>query len=1374
MKQGEKYQFAIIEVDTEQNTTIITDHNNIPYTIKGEYGCVGDTVEFVIANTKQDGGSVKYYFSQEVSNDGEYKLSKLYTLKIETVIPEGALKILDCTERSRSFKIRVPSNFDYKEGDFILCRPNWILGDRIDFYVITLDYNYVFEVGHEYVMTVVDIEEESKYFFIHSNISKDGKEYKTKIICNSWVYYLRKNIERIHAKYIGDGKWELNYSKIECPIYEVGLNYSLTLKEKLADGFFLGRTDHGLDVRVLQPFTIVEQEYLNKNFKYQYNGVDERGYLIFRQKLSFTDIIDSKALKVIAFDNIRTEYENNSEIYHKLFNDYDSKNNLWVLSYGNALFRVIDDKVKNKQWDTAYLISEVLEKIEYWIIESGYLSSFSLPQRETIKANAVSYLRRIDVLSKSISIIIEDNFEEINISLRSQLDSKSYNLDIAKTALEVTSKVFEICSELPLQTIELLSSIFEYSSIINADISVSLNKLINNVIKYQDNLQKKAYSQVFINPVNQARYFNNKEELKTCIILLIWIVKVSAKSTKQIYQLMLFRHLTFFHPDISAKEKFISGATKIITSQKIICESLFSNFSLVESDVSEIVKGICAHIDLKAEVDSVDSKLFPSTLKIDESNSFGYVFRSANTTYFLPFKEANIKLKKGEDIKVEVVAYDPLLKFGLITQSRQKSTVKYSSQNIEVGNVIKGIIKNVVDFGIFITVDGKDGLLHSSNVSHNSTDLKKIFTVGDEITVKVLSLSDSKIEFDRISILNELASSSKLRIGDQVEGTVFRIDEEYGIFLELENGANGYINKKNVFFNKSPELLSNCFAVGEVVTSKIIRYDRKKGYELSIKQNFDKNPIGSLVIAGKEYEAKVILVNDLKQQIGQRLGVKDLFAWSPSDYYCPKCQKENYFSDKEVQSFLEISNDNKKWQCLWCDYKSSEQLIVKFLAFPVIGYFPIGNLMIEDNESLIGQEFSVRVKEIEKNRFIEVDIIDIESEIEARPRNLSLAKRASAEMGFVYEQYALTSSIHKEELLNLCKYFFGFSGMARSYFHSFFNEYSIFINQIFNFSAGDKNILSSQASDLVEYFSSETKAIEAFPILSHIINSLKIISLLKMDGSEALMKYINLKEENKDSIELVETINLAISFICMSHKHLKEDIWELLLFSLKNYLFLINENELNKEVIELRKRIRMIINSNIEDELTECKGSFLIPIPSKNDLSQLKSLEGKLHLASSNIDKDVLKSEISKLKSPAPTKEKKDIVTLSWIKTIAAFANTNGGELLIGVGENDKGDLVLNGIEKDLEYFKNEDNLLLSFDSQFEKYIGDEFQHLVKLRIVRMEKDVKILYVLISKSDSPVFVKYKGQERFFIRRNVSTKELTMREFSDYKDMRFIR
>lgn len=94
----------------------------------------------------------------------------------------------------------------------------------------------------------------------------------------------------------------------------------------------------------------------------------------------------------------------------------------------------------------------------------------------------------------------------------------------------------------------------------------------------------------------------------------------------------------------------------------------------------------------------------------------------------------------------------------------------------------------------------------------------------------------------------------------------------------------------------------------------------------------------------------------------------------------------------------------------------------------------------------------------------------------------------------------------------------------------------------------------------------------------------------------------------------------------------------------------------------------------------------------------MKFLEGKLYLVFFNIDKDVLKSEILKLKSLVLIKEKKDIVIFFWIKMIVVFVNINGGELLIGVGENDKGDLVLNGIEKDLEYFKNEDNLFLFFD----------------------------------------------------------------------------
>lgn len=1376
MKKGGKYRFEILEVNIDQKTTVISDLNGHTYIVRGEHGIVGDTVELIVANIKQEGNNSKYYFSQEISNDGKYRFSGLYTLKIVNIVFEGKFKVLECRDRDRNFKIRIPSSFEYFEGDSILCRPNWILGNDIDFYVITLDQNHVFEVDDEYMMTVKYVEKDLRHVFIHSSVKVDEREYETRIICSPWVFHVKDKINNVLAKYLGDGKWELNYSKISCPLYDMGKEYSITLEKELNEGFYLGKTKDGIEVRVLQPFSIVEHEFLRKDFKYQYNGLDNKGYLLFRQKLVFSDIIESKALKVIAFDNIRSEYKNNSEVYDKLFNDYDSKNNLWVLSYGNALFSVIDDKVRNNQWDTAFLISEVLEKIEHWIIESGYLKSFSLTQRETIKNNAVSYLREVDVLSKAISIIIEHDFDRLITSLRKQLNSNSFDISIIKIGLSTASKVFELCSELPSKTIELLNLICNSLILKNIDCSASLNRLINSVVRYQDSLQREIYSQVFINPGNQAKYFNSKEGIKTCILLLIWIVKLSNRSGQQLFQLMLFRHLAFYHPDINAKEKFILSAIKVLTSQQPIYNDLFNKYNLVEDDILDIVReiGDSSHSRM---IESNTKPQSSSLVKVDQYNSFGYIFRSDDVTFFLPFKEKNTKLKKGEEVNVEVVAFEPISKLGLVTQSYQKTVLKQDGLDIRagVGNVVKGIIKNVVDFGIFVNLGERDGLLHSSNVSHSTTDLKKIFTVGDEITVRVLSIDDGKIELDRISVLNELSQEIKFRNGDKATGTVFRIDESHGIFLELDNGANGYINKNNVFFNNRPKLLSNCFVIGEVLTATVIRYDRKKGYELSIKQNFEKNPIGSLVIKGNEYDAKVILVNDIKQQVGQRLGIEDISSWSPSEYYCPKCQRENYSKEKEVQSFLEISNNNNKnWQCLWCDYKSSEQLVVKLLDFPVIGYFPTDHLMIEDIKRLVGQEFTVKVEEITKGSFVRVDILNIEHEIEARPKDISLSKRASAEMGFVYEQFAFTSSDYKEDLINLCKYFFGFSGMARSYFHSFFNEYSGFINQISNFSVSDRSILSSKASDLVEYFSSETKAIESFPILTHIINSLKIMSLLKDDEADTLEKYIFLAKENKDSIELVETINLAISFTCMPDKYLREDIWELLLFSFKNYLFLIEENELDKEIVELRKRIRNIIGGNIEDELIECKGSFLIPIPSKSDLVKLKSLENKLHSTSSTEEKDKLKDEILKLKNPSVTKEKKEIVTISWVKTIAAFANTNGGELLIGVGENEKGDLVLNGIEKDLKFFKNEDNMLLSFDSQFEKFIGNEFQRLVKLKLVRMHGDKKVLHVSVAKSDIPVFVRYRNEEQFFIRRNVSTIKLTMREFSDYKDMRFVR
>lgn len=881
---------------------------------------------------------------------------------------------------------------------------------------------------------------------------------------------------------------------------------------------------------------------------------------------------------------------------------------------------------------------------------------------------------------------------------------------------------------------------------------------------------------MFINPIKRDKHFSENTEIKKCILLTIWLINISKIEDDIIINyLRLIRHLSYYIPDIETKKTLIVYGLQYTYLEKQKLISPFIDFNLVKNNILDLLDYLPKKNKVEKRIVAID---FATSFKakIEYLNRIGFVFKKDNNTFLIPYRDSNIEMNEGDEINVDIVAYDPVLYLGLANQN--KSDLFYRNiehgidlQYLEIGKNVRGIIKSIVDYGIFVSLGEKDGLLHSSKVSYNSTNLKNIFNIGDEILVTILSIESGKIELDRISVLKDLARKNKYSIGHKVKGIIYRLDEFHGIYLELENGASGFIRKINTCFNDNPKKLSDYLKIGDSIEATITHYDGGTEYELSLLKNFKENPIGIEIRKGFVYKSKIIFINDIKNQIEKRLNKNLPDSLDPKIYFCPKCQKEEYKKESNIQSFLEFSPDKKNWYCLFCDYKSNEQIIIKFNDYPITGFASIVGFENESKEDIIGLEIEVEVVDIINKKFIEVSILSRFNNIKG-DRNILLSKNASVEMGYLYEQFASISEDNKEQLLNLCKYYFGFAKMARSYFFSFLNDYSTFINSLSKYSAQEIISLSLKARDLANYFASEGLAIQNFPILQYLIDSLNILSCLSTSDLERVDDLLKIIKNNSEDIELCEIARIAISFATMPNRNIKEDIWENLRLSLKNNLQLIQEDELDRDMIDLRKRIRKIFKDNIENDFIECKGSFEIPIPSRSDLSKINTLENSLLDNINDEEKEEKLKNIDLLLNPTVTKSLKDDITLSWIKTVAAFANTEGGELIIGIGENKDGDFELIGLEKDLKHFKNYDALLLSFDNKFEKYIGNEFQRLIKTTIVKMDGGKSVLYVKVEKSTKPIFVTSVNGDKFYIRRNVSTKELDLREFSEYKDMRF--
>ena len=116
-------------------------------------------------------------------------------------------------------------------------------------------------------------------------------------------------------------------------------------------------------------------------------------------------------------------------------------------------------------------------------------------------------------------------------------------------------------------------------------------------------------------------------------------------------------------------------------------------------------------------------------------------------------------------------------------------------------------------------------------------------------------------------------------------------------------------------------------------------------------------------------------------------------------------------------------------------------------------------------------------------------------------------------------------------------------------------------------------------------------------------------------------------------------------------------------------------------------------------------------------------------------------------------------------KTIAAFLNSNGGDLFIGV--DDDGNAM--GLERDIGTLKkkDQDGFSQQITGIVEKYIG--FEHSSHIKVMfPVYNDIKICRVRIEKSSRPVFIKHEGQEYFFIRSGGSSQPLSREEQSSYE------
>ncbi len=162
-------------------------------------------------------------------------------------------------------------------------------------------------------------------------------------------------------------------------------------------------------------------------------------------------------------------------------------------------------------------------------------------------------------------------------------------------------------------------------------------------------------------------------------------------------------------------------------------------------------------------------------------------------------------------------------------------------KNLDEGQIVKGIVKNLTDYGAFVDLGGLDGLLHITDISWSRvTNPSEVLSLGQEIDVKILSFDKEKL---RVSLgLKQIQNDpwesieGKYSVGGVYEAIVSNLTD-YGCFAELEQGVEGLIHLSELDWTNKNIHPSKVVDLEEKIKVMVLEIDHdKRRISLGLKQ----------------------------------------------------------------------------------------------------------------------------------------------------------------------------------------------------------------------------------------------------------------------------------------------------------------------------------------------------------------------------------------------------------------------------------------------------------------------------------------------------------------------------------------------------------
>tara|TARA_B100000809_G_C15111168_1_gene520661 strand:- start:78 stop:1859 length:1782 start_codon:yes stop_codon:yes gene_type:complete len=411
-----------------------------------------------------------------------------------------------------------------------------------------------------------------------------------------------------------------------------------------------------------------------------------------------------------------------------------------------------------------------------------------------------------------------------------------------------------------------------------------------------------------------------------------------------------------------------------------------------------------------------------------------------------PIRDFDVFVNKTMEVKVVKINYtndNVVVSHKVLIEKDLEKQKALILDNLEKGQILEGVIKNMTNFGVFIDLGGVDGLLHITDISWGRiAHPDEVLKLDEKVNIVVLDFDEDK---KRISLgMKQLtahpwdALDAAIEVGSKVKGKIVNV-ADYGAFLELAPGIEGLIHVSEMSWSQHLRNPQDFLKVGEELEAVVLTIDKDdRKMSLGIKQlaedpwtksdMLEKYAIGAKHTGIVRNLTNFGLFIELEEGIDGLVHVSDL-SWSKKVKHPSEFVKVGENLDVVV---LELDVENRKLalghkqleENPWDEFETvftvgstqqgtvlskNDKGAVVELQYGIEGFCPARQIAKEDGSSMeVGETIDFVVLEFSKNdRKIILSHVGTYKEVEHVEKPKKAAKKGSAPKQPVAEKSTL-------------------------------------------------------------------------------------------------------------------------------------------------------------------------------------------------------------------------------------------------------------------------------------------------------------------------------------------------------------------------------